>query len=76
MYCQLGVIALVHTKVNKVTITVVHKMISITEVQTKVINCNSANKSCLLQVVHTKGIAAQLKRNFAIFSDLLIQVLQ
>ena len=26
--------------------------------QTKVIFCNSANKSCLLQVVHTKAIAA------------------
>ena len=35
-----------------------HKMFSIAEVQTKVINCNSANKSCLLQVVHTKAIAA------------------
>ena len=33
-------------------------MFSIAEVQTKVINCNSANKSCLLQVVHTKAIAA------------------
>ena len=33
-------------------------LFSIAEVQTKVINCNSANKSCLLQVVHTKIIAA------------------
>ena len=33
-------------------------MFSIAEVQTKVTNCNSANKSCLLQVVHTKTIAA------------------
>ena len=35
-----------------------HKMFSIAEVQTKVINCNSAIKSCLLQVMHTKAIAA------------------
>jgi len=34
------------------------KMLSIAVVQTKVISCNSANKSCLLQVVHTKAIAA------------------
>ena len=33
-------------------------MFSIAEVQTLVICCNSANKSCLLQVVHTKAIAA------------------
>ena len=33
-------------------------MFSVAEVQTKVINCNSANKSCLLQVVRTKAIAA------------------
>ena len=33
-------------------------MFSIAEVQTKVIDCNRANKSCLLQVVHTKAIAA------------------
>ena len=33
-------------------------MFSIAVVQTKVISCNSANKSCLLQVVHTKAIAA------------------
>ena len=33
-------------------------MLSIAVVQTKVISCNSANKSCLLQVVHTKAIAA------------------
>ena len=33
-------------------------MFSIAEVQTKAINCSSANKSCLLQVVHTKAIAA------------------
>ena len=26
--------------------------------KTKVINCNSAKKSCLLQVVHTKAIVA------------------
>ena len=33
-------------------------MFSIVVMQTKVISCNSANKSCLLQVVHTKAIAA------------------
>ena len=33
-------------------------MCLIAVVQTKVISCNSANKSCLLQVVHTKAIAA------------------
>ena len=33
-------------------------MFSIAEGQAKVINCNSANKSCLLQVVHTKAITA------------------
>jgi len=27
-------------------------------VQTKVIKCSNADKSCLLQVVHTKAIAA------------------
>ena len=33
-------------------------MFSIAVVQTKPISCNSANKSCLLQLVHTKAIAA------------------
>ena len=33
-------------------------MFSIAEVQTKVINWNGTNKSCLLQIVHTKAIAA------------------
>ena len=33
-------------------------MFSIAVVQTKIISCNSTNKSCLLQVVHTKAIAA------------------
>ena len=33
-------------------------MFSIAEVQPKVINCYSAIKSCLLQVMHTKAIAA------------------
>ena len=33
-------------------------MFSFAEVQTKAINCISANKSCLLRVVHTKAIAA------------------
>ena len=36
----------------------VYMKFSIAEVQTKVINCHSANKSCLLQIVHTKAIAA------------------
>ena len=34
------------------------KIFSIVVVETKVISCNSANKSCFLQVVHTKAIAA------------------
>ena len=34
------------------------KKLSNAVVQTKVINCNIANKSCLLQLVHTKAIAA------------------
>ena len=33
-------------------------MFAFAVVQTKVISCNSANKSCLLQVVHTKAITA------------------
>ena len=33
-------------------------MFSVAEVQAKVFNCHSTNKSCLLQVVHTKAIAA------------------
>ena len=33
-------------------------MLSIAVVQTKVINYKSANKSCFLQDVHTKAIAA------------------
>ena len=41
-----------------VTIGVVLKMFSIAVMQTKVICCNSANKSCILQVLHTKAIAA------------------
>ena len=44
-----------------------HKMFSIAEVQTKVINCNSANKSYLLQILHTKAIAALTQ-----FCDFLI----
>ena len=43
---------------QKLTIGVVLKMFSIAVVQTKVISCNSAKKNCLLQVVHTKAIAA------------------
>ena len=35
-----------------------HKIFSVAEGQTIDINCNSANKSCLLQVVHIKAIAA------------------
>ena len=63
--------AIVHTKVvvpqkcwqlqkgiKQLTIRVEPKMLSIAVLQTKVISCNSANKSCLLQVVHTKAIAA------------------
>ena len=34
------------------------KKLSNAVMQTKVINCNIANKSCLLQLVHTKAIAA------------------
>ena len=33
-------------------------MFLIALVQTKAISCNSANKSCLLEVVHTKAIVA------------------
>ena len=40
------------------TISVMHSMLSIAVVQTKVITCNSTNKIRLLQVVHTKVIAA------------------
>ena len=47
-----------HLCIQKLTITVVLKMFSNAEGQAKVINCNSANKSCLLQDVHTKAIAA------------------
>ena len=36
----------------------VRKKLSNAVMQTKVINCNIANKSCLLQLVHTKAIAA------------------
>ena len=46
---------------QKLTITVVHAMFSLAKLQTKVINCNSANKSCLLQVVHTKAISALMQ---------------
>ena len=62
-------VALVHTKVlvpyrrwllpqgiQKFTIGVVLKMLSIAVVQRKVNNYNSARKSCLSQVVHTKAI--------------------
>ena len=35
-----------------------HIKVAIAVLQTKVINCNSANKSCLFQVMHTKAIAA------------------
>ena len=44
-------------------------MFSIAVVQTKVISCNSANKSCILQVVHTKAIAALMQ--FCDFFDYL-----
>ena len=36
-------------------------MFSVAEVQAKVFNCHSTNKSCLLQVVHTKAMAAILR---------------
>ena len=51
----LGAVAPAHTKVNNQSM---YEMFSIAEVQTKDINCISANKSCLLQVVPTKAIAA------------------
>ena len=44
-----------HTKINNCSSA---QMFSIAEVQTLVICCNSANKTCLLQAVHTKAIAA------------------
>ena len=52
--------------VNVVAIKILHKKVdnsgtkklSNAVMQTKVINCNIANKSCLLQLVHTKAIAA------------------
>ena len=34
---------------------------SIAVVQTKVINCNGVSKSCLLQAMHTKAIAALIQ---------------
>ena len=40
------------------TIGVVLKMFSIAVVHTKAISFNSANKSCVLKVVLTKGITA------------------
>ena len=43
---------------KKLTIGVLLKIFSIAVVQAKVISCKSANKSCLLQVVHTKAITA------------------
>ena len=46
---------------KKLTIRVVLKMFSIAVVQTKVISCNSENKSYLLQFVHTKAIAALMQ---------------
>ena len=42
--------------------------------QTKVINCNIANKSCLLQLVHTKAIAASTQ--FCDFYDIYSFVLK
>ena len=51
----IAMVAIVH---KKLTIGVVLKMFSIAVVQIKVISCNSANKSCLLQVLQTKAIAA------------------
>ena len=51
-------IAKLHTKINDCSRAY---NISIAEVQTKVINCNSSNISCFLQVVHTKAIVALTK---------------
>ena len=45
-------------------------MFLIAVVQTKVIKCGSADKSCLLQVVHTKAITALTQ--FCDFSDTLM----
>ena len=44
--------------IQNLTIGVELNLFSIAVVKTKVISSNSANKSCLLQVVHTKAIAA------------------
>jgi len=43
---------------NRVDNCGTQKKLSNAVVQTKVINGNIANKSCLLQIVHTKAIAA------------------
>ena len=51
----LGAVAPAHTKVDNQSM---YEMFSIAEVQTKVINCISANKSCLFQVVHIKAFTA------------------
>ena len=55
--------------IQKLTIAVVHKKVVIAVLQTKVINCNSANKSCLFQGMHTKGIVALTQ--FCHFLDLV-----
>ena len=48
-------LAIRHTKVNNWSRA---EMFALAVVQTKVISCNGANKSCLLQVMQTKAIAA------------------
>ena len=48
----LGAVAPAHTKVNNQSM---YEMFSIAEVQTKDINCISANKRCLLQVCAHKS---------------------
>ena len=53
MCCWLGAIALVHTKVNSYNSA------------KKCLDCRSANTNCLLQVMHTKAVAALTQ--FAIF---------
>ena len=44
--------------IQKLTMAVVHKKLSIVVVHTKIIKCKSASKSCPLQVVHTKAFSA------------------
>ena len=53
------------------------KKLSNAVMQTNVINCNIANKSCLLQLVHTKAIAASTQFcDFCTFDNILIEKLR